>query len=116
MSAALPIAHWQVLARNPQKAAAFYEKCFGWEVDEANALGYRALKNCGVDGGIWPLYEGAPMVQLYLAVPDVDKILRDIEANGGRVILPKQILPDGDEMAVAADPEGIPWGIMRARG
>jgi predicted enzyme related to lactoylglutathione lyase len=69
----------------------------------------------GLGGGIWPLPEGQPMVQLFVGVEDVDATLKTIEANGGRIIFPKQMLPDGDEMAVIADPEGITWGIMRAR-
>lgn len=113
MSQARPVTHWQALARDPERAAAFYERCFGWSADAGNSLGYRAIRSGGLGGGIWPLPEGQPMVQLFVGVEEVDATLKTIEANGGRIIFPKQVLPDGDEMAVIADPEGITWGIMR---
>jgi uncharacterized glyoxalase superfamily protein PhnB len=34
-------------------------------------------------------------------------------ALGAQVIVPRQVLPDGDEMAVIAGPEGIAWGLTR---
>lgn len=113
-----PVVHWQALVRDPQRAADFYAAAFGWNVDDANALGYRQIGAAGrgIGGGVWPLSDGQPMVQLFVEVPDVDAALADASAHGANVIIPKQVLPDGDEMAVIADPEGIAWGLMRARG
>ncbi len=112
-----PVVHWQALVRDPQRAASFYEAAFGWKIDDANALGYRTVEAAGrgIGGGLWPLSDGQPMVQLFVEVPDVDAALAAASANGAGVIIPKQVLPDGDEMAVIADPEGVAWGIMRAR-
>jgi predicted enzyme related to lactoylglutathione lyase len=112
-----PVVQWQALVRDPERAAAFYGAVFGWSVDDRNALGYRAVPPApgGIAGGLWPLSDGQPMVQLFVAVPDVDAALAAAEANGAHVVIPKQVLPDGDEMAVIADPEGIAWGLMRAQ-
>jgi predicted enzyme related to lactoylglutathione lyase len=113
-----PVVHWQALVRDPERAAAFYAACFGWTVDDANALGYRTIpaNGRGIGGGIWPLPDGTPMVQLFVAVPSVDDALAGAQKNGADVVIPKQVLPDGDEMAVIVDPEGIAWGLMRAKG
>jgi uncharacterized protein len=112
-----PVVHWQALVRDPERAASFYAAAFGWNVDDGNALGYRAIpaNGRGIGGGIWPLAEGRSMVQLFVEVPDVDAALAAAQATGAQVIIPKQVLPDGDEMAVIADPEGIAWGLMRAK-
>lgn len=115
MSRPFSIAHWQALVRNPESAATFYQKCFGWQVDDANSLGYRSLQSSGLPGGIWPIAEGSPRVQLFIAVPNIDVSLGSIEANGGRILLAKQILPDGDEMAIIADPQDVSWGLLRTR-
>jgi predicted enzyme related to lactoylglutathione lyase len=117
MSAARPVVHWQTLVRDPERAAKFYAACFGWTVDDRNALGYRAVGAVapGIGGGLWPLADGHPMVQLFVAVPDVDIALSTAESHGARIIIPRQVLPDGDEMAVITDPEGITWGLMLAR-
>jgi transcriptional regulator with XRE-family HTH domain len=32
---------------------------------------------------------------------------------GGQVIVPPQVLPDGDEMAILVDPDGVPFGVMK---
>lgn len=32
---------------------------------------------------------------------------------GGKVVIPKQKLPDGDEMAIILDVEGIPVGLFK---
>jgi predicted enzyme related to lactoylglutathione lyase len=114
---AFPVVHWQALVKDPERAASFYAAAFGWKADDRNALGYRAIGAAGrgIAGGLWPLSDGQPMVQLFVEVPDVDAALAAAAANGANVIIPKQVLPDGDEMAVVADPEGIAWGVMRAR-
>ncbi|MBV8369387.1 MAG: hypothetical protein JO036_10755 [Candidatus Eremiobacteraeota bacterium] len=110
-----PVVHWQALVRDPGRAAGFYATCFGWNVDDRNALGYRevAAAEGGIGGGLWPLAEGSPLVQLFVEVPNVENALATAHTNGAQVIIPKQILPDGDEMAVILDPEGIAWGLMR---
>jgi hypothetical protein len=115
---ARPVVHWQALVRDPDRAASFYAACFGWHADDRNALGYRAIGAAGdgIGGGLWPLSDGSPMVQLFVAVPDVDAALATAQTNGAQVVIPKQVLPDGDEMAVILDPEGIAWGLMLARG
>lgn len=114
-----PIAHWQILAKRPDEAAAFYKALFGWNARAANRLGYREISTNapgGIDGGIWPCPpEGTAMVSLYVEVEDVGQHVKKAADLGARVVMPPQTLPDGDEMAVILDPEGIPFGIMRRR-
>jgi predicted enzyme related to lactoylglutathione lyase len=109
------IRHWQVLARDSGRAADFYKTCFGWTADGRNALGYRSFLGSGLAGGIWPIEEGTPAVQLFVAVPNVDETVALAVRSGARVAIGKQVLPDGDEMAVIIDPEGIAWGVMLDR-
>jgi predicted enzyme related to lactoylglutathione lyase len=112
-----PVKHWQIHAKNPDRAAEFYKAAFGWNVESANALGYRMVNTNatgGVDGGIWPAPpEGTAMVSLYVEVDDVAKHAKRVTELGGKIVMPPQMLPDGDEMAVVLDPEGIPFGLMR---
>jgi len=111
-----PVLHWQILAKNPDKAAAFYKSLFGWNVNTANGLGYRVVDtdSSGVNGGIWPAPpEGTAMVSLYVEVNDVAREVTRATELGAKVVMPPQKLPDGDEMAVILDTEGIPFGLMR---
>jgi predicted enzyme related to lactoylglutathione lyase len=52
-------------------------------------------------------------VQLLVEVDDVSRHVQEATALGARVIVAPQKLPDGDEMAILHDPEGIPFGICR---
>ena len=115
-----PVMRWQILARETDKLAAFYTTLFGWRVDAGNAMGYRMIDTAsdrGINGGIWPIgREGPPAVQLFVEVPDVAACVAKVEQLGGRVIIPPQTLPDGDEMAVVLDTEGLSVGLKKARG
>lgn len=112
-----PITHFQILSRNPERAAEFYARLFGWTISAENALAYRQIDTGGIPGGIWPAPpDGHGMVQLFVGVADVAASVREAEAGGGTTLLPPQQLPDGDVMAIMLDPEGIPFGLVRARG
>jgi predicted enzyme related to lactoylglutathione lyase len=108
---------WQIVTKNPDRLAQFYKKLFGWEIQANNALGYRTIDTAserGINGGIWPAPPEAPgMVQLFMEVEDVGRHVQQATALGAKVIVPPQKLPDGDEMAVLVDPEGIPFGMFR---
>jgi predicted enzyme related to lactoylglutathione lyase len=38
-----PVVRWQIVTPEPERAATFYHKLFGWELSTANAMGYREL-------------------------------------------------------------------------
>jgi predicted enzyme related to lactoylglutathione lyase len=112
------VAHWQILTADPDRIAAFYGDLFGWPVSAANGMGYREIGsagNGGISGGIWPVPPGAPeAVQVYVAVDDIDASLESVRRLGGSVLMEKQLLPDGDAMALALDPLGRSFGLMTA--
>jgi uncharacterized protein len=112
-----PVMHWQIISKNPDKHGEFYAKLFGWEVTANNALGYRMIdtgSDRGINGGIWPAPPGAnAFVQLLIEVDDVNRHVLQATAIGAKVIVPPQKLPDGDEMAILQDPEGMPFGICK---
>ena len=113
-----PVMQWQILARDPDKLTAFYGKLFGWRVNADNAMGYRMLdtgSDRGIKGGVWPIGdEGHPLVQLFVEVDDVPASAAQAEQLGGQVIIPPQVLPDGDEMAIVMDTEGLSFGLVKA--
>jgi predicted enzyme related to lactoylglutathione lyase len=108
---------WQILAKEPAKLADFYTKLFAWDVNTNNALNYRMIdtgSERGINGGIWPAPpEGQSAVSLYVEVDDVDAFVKKATGLGGKVVIPRQTLPDGDEMAVILDVEGIPVGLFK---
>ncbi len=107
-----PVVRWQLITPSPDKSAAFYEKVFGWKISQNNALGYREIDTGGLAGGMWPAPpQASPFVQLFVAVSDVDACLAAAERHGAKVVVQKTVLPDGDTMAVIADPSGLSVGV-----
>ena len=115
---ASPVTHWQIISKDPEGAAGFYRELFGWRIDTANGLNYRMVETQsdgkGMPGGIWPAPpEGHALVQLFVEVDDVDRAVQRATELGATMVIPKQVLPDGDEMAIIHDKFGITFGLWR---
>ena len=113
------VTQFQVLSRNPDALAKFYAAAFGWTVNDANAMGYRAIAaggGKGVPGGIWPCPpEGHPLTQLFVETDDIAGTVEAAKLAGAKVLVPPQTLPDGDQMALILDPENQSIGIFKPR-
>ena len=114
-----PVMQWQMLSNKPDELAAFYTRLLGWKVDANNALGYRAIdtgSKQGIGGGIWPAPPQAPtFTQIFVAVTDVKATFQQALGMGAKAIIPPQQLPDGEEMAILLDPQGMSFGLMKQR-
>jgi uncharacterized protein len=113
-----PVMRWQILTKRPEELEQFYTKLFGWSVSADNPLGYKQVNTAsseGIQGGFWPISpkEGQSMVQLFIRVDDLESHVRKAQELGARIVVPPQALPGGDEMAIAVDPDGIPFGMFR---
>ena len=110
-----PVVQWQIVTPMPESVAQFYGSLFGWDVRANNQLGYRMIdpgNEKGIPGGIWPAPPTAPtFVQLIIEVDDLAVVVERTVALGGTVLIPPQQLPDGDEMAVLRDPQGLSFGV-----
>ncbi len=114
-----PVVQWQIVTTNPDSVATFYRKLFGWKITTQNALGYREVEtgDGGMRGGIWPAPPDAhSFVQLFVSVADVDRSVEQAIQLGAKVIVPATTLPDGDMLAIVADPHGMTFGLMQGRG
>jgi predicted enzyme related to lactoylglutathione lyase len=113
------VVRWQIVTPHAEQSAGFYKQLFGWKVDQRNGLGYRELVSSsdrGINGGVWPAPPDAPsFVQLFIEVPDVDASIAAALKLGAAIIVPKSVLPDGDEMAVLRDPTGVTFGLCLLR-
>jgi predicted enzyme related to lactoylglutathione lyase len=112
-----PVMQFQIISKDPSTTASFYGDLFGWTVDADNAMGYRRIDTGsadGIQGGIWPAPPQAPnFVQLFTAVEDVGAAVRKAEGLGAKLLIPPTVLPEGDEMAVMLDPQGMSFALWR---
>lgn len=114
-----PVMQFQILSKSPEETAAFYSSLFDWTIAADNPLGYRQIHTGsteGIQGGIWPAPPQSPnFVQLFIAVEDVKDYLAKAEKLGAKVLIPPAILPEGDEMAVMHDPQGMTFALYRRK-
>jgi predicted enzyme related to lactoylglutathione lyase len=114
-----PVVQWQIVTKDPEAASAFYANLLGWRIDTDNPLGYRVVDTGateGIQGGIWPSpADGHNFVQLFIRVASVAESVARAEQLGARTIIPPQVLPEGDVLAIVQDPQGIPFGLMSDR-
>ncbi len=112
-----PVTQFQILSKSPDETAKFYSTLFGWTVDANNPLGYRRIdtgSNEGIQGGIWPAPPQAlNFVQFFVAVDDVKASVKRAEELGAKLLIPPTVLPEGDEMAVLHDPQGMSFSVWR---
>ena len=89
-----------------------------WKSNANNALGYRMIdtgSEKGINGGIWPAPPQAnSFVQLFIEVDDMSKYVEQATKMGAKELIPPQKLPDGDEIAILHDPEGMSFGIVKS--
>jgi predicted enzyme related to lactoylglutathione lyase len=53
-----PVVHWELMSKEPQRVAAFYQEVFDWKVEHRPELNYRVVDTLakgemkGINGGI----------------------------------------------------------------
>ena len=112
-----PVMQFQIVSKSPEETAAFYGSLFGWTIAADNPMGYRTIRTGseeGIQGGIWPAPpQASNFVQLFMAVDDVKASVGKAESIGAKLLIPPTMLPDGDEMAVLHDPQGMSFAVWR---
>ncbi len=115
---------WYELLTNDSKASiAFYESVIGWKVPPSPPgapHGYQMIDTGDAHvGGMMQLTDdmkknGAkPTWLFYVGVNDVDATAKKVEAAGGTLLMQPFDIPGAGRAAMVADPQGIPFYIMR---
>jgi predicted enzyme related to lactoylglutathione lyase len=76
-------------------------------------IGSLAPEVGGIAGGIGG--GDTARVTFYIHVSDIDSYLRQIEANGGKTIVPRTVIPDIVTFANFADPQGNVVGLVEGQ-
>jgi predicted enzyme related to lactoylglutathione lyase len=114
---------YELMTPDPDGATAFYGAVVpGWTVGQpiGGDQDYRIIgrSDGGSAGGVLALTEdmrqhGARPVWLgYIGADDVDATARQIEAKGGKLLMPAFDIPQG-RIAMVTDPQGNPFYIMK---
>jgi predicted enzyme related to lactoylglutathione lyase len=115
---------YELMTPDAEGAKAFYDAIVGWNISEGapEFQGYRMIgrSDGGNAGGVLPLNDemqqhGArPMWLGYISVADVDQAIASITQAGGKSLMPAFDIPNIGRIALVADPQGVPFYVMKA--
>lgn len=119
------LVHFEIHATDPQKLVTFYTKVFGWQVQPVPGMEYWFVSTGdksepGIDGGLMrrrgpAAPEGAPVNSFVctIKVKTIEQGPRDVDAAGGRQVVPKLAGPAMDWSAYCKDPDGNIFGLWQ---
>ena len=102
------IVHIEIPASDRLTAARFYSEVFGWEYQDMPEMSYTTFNTGNVGGGYNPLGEQVKPgdVMVYVGSDDIEADLEQVEAQGGKTLVPKTEIPSVGWFAIFADPTG----------
>jgi predicted enzyme related to lactoylglutathione lyase len=118
------VVHFEIHADDPNRAAKFYTRVFGWTVKKWDApMDYWLIMTGedepGIDGGMMkrerPLTgkDGVVAYVCTVGVDSVDTYTKKVTAQGGTVVQPKGPIPGVGWFALCKDTEGNVFGLMQ---
>ncbi|HLC61264.1 MAG TPA: VOC family protein [Candidatus Nanoarchaeia archaeon] len=120
------VIHFEIQADNVERAKKFYEKTLGWKISqmmkkEEGGMDYWGIATGesvpGINGGLYQRPKDGDKFYLYdctVEVPDLDKAMKAVKANGGTITKDKMEIPGVGWFASAKDTEGNRFGLMQA--
>ena len=113
------VVHFEILSRDPQRAADFYKDVFGWQ---SNTWGggeqtYWLVTTGpddqpGINGGIMGRHMDQAVINT-ISVDSLEETLANIERAGGRKVLGPNEIPEVGTHAYCADPDGTLFGVLQ---
>ena len=114
------LSHFEITADDPDRAAAFYRKAFGWEFNDWGGpfkylLATTGPKDqVGIDGAIMPRHHTKQAVINTISVDKWEDGARAVSDAGGKVLSEKDAVPGQGYFAYCRDTEGNVFGIFEA--
>lgn len=110
-----PVMWFEVLGNNADALRTFYGQLFGWSFKADNPARYGVVDTGdrrGIPGGVGqPRIPSRSWTTFYVETPDVTAALAQAERLGGKVVMPRTVLPDVT-LGLFEDPEGHVIGVV----
>lgn len=107
------IGYLQIPGSDPARAARFYERVFGWEIERESSFTSPGLIG-NFEQGRTSTVDAGPL--LWISVKNIGEAVAKVTANGGRVLEQPAADPHGARiLATVADTEGNAIGIFEHR-
>jgi predicted enzyme related to lactoylglutathione lyase len=111
------VVHFEISADDPQRAADFYNRVFGWRITKWGGpqdywlVTTGEAPEPGINGGIFRRKGPVGHVNT-VGVENVDATAKQVEEAGGKVVVPKMAIPGIGWLVYCQDTEGSVFGIM----
>ena len=113
------VMHFEIPAVDPERAAAFYKKAFGWKIEKwPGPMEYWMVTTgengrSGINGGL--LRKGdVTTTTNTVGVESVDHATNAVTKAGGTLVMPKTPIPTVGYFAYCQDTEGNLFGLMES--
>jgi len=115
------VIHFEIPVNQPDRAAAFYQKVFGWKVNKWDGPMEYWMVSTGAEGA--PGINGGMMKRgnvttttNTIGVDSVDASVAAVTKAGGKLIMAKTAIPGVGYFAYCEDTEGNLFGVMQTDG
>lgn len=117
------VVHFEIPAEDIERAKAFYEKCFNWNMNPMPEMNYTIIRTTEVGENMMPKKTGAinggmmkknanitsPVITIN--VQNIEESMEKIQSQGGEIIGQKQQVGDMGYSAYFKDTEGNILGL-----
>jgi uncharacterized protein len=111
---ARPVVHWEIVAKDPERQAAFYAQLCHWDISPGPLMQIPPGLGGPEPGPAGHIRQGDhSAVSLYVQVRDLPASLRLAAELGGRVVMEPFDVPGGPTIAFIEDPEGLPLALVQ---
>jgi predicted enzyme related to lactoylglutathione lyase len=117
------IRHFSINADDVSRARKFYENVFGWKFQPWGPPDFFLVqtgteKDPGIEGSLQArreLVKGEKITayECSISVDNVDATTKAVQANGGKIVMPKVAIPGVGRLIFFQDPEGNVVGAMQ---
>jgi uncharacterized protein len=110
-----PVVHFEIGCKDKETTAAFYQQVFGWAIDAGPMGMINTGATSGIQGHIASLgHEPHQFTHFYIETDDVAASLQQVDAAGGKTVVPPVEIPNGT-FAWFADVEGNTVGLWKPK-
>jgi len=112
------LAHFAINADDVDRSRAFYERALGWRFTPWGPPGFYQIEGAGIRGALQKRRELVPGqrtlgFECTLGVASIDDTEAAVLAAGGKILLPRSVIPGVGTLMFFADPDGNPFGAMQ---
>ncbi len=119
------IIHFEIPAADVEKLKKFYEGLFGWTIEKyPGPMEYWMIHTVpvdeegmllrpGVNGGMVKKERAEQKPVNYISVESIDESIEKVKELGGKIVIPKQEVPNVGWIATAVDPEGNQIALLQ---